>query len=403
MKRHRLVIATAVLVALGGLAIWLSVSRAPVETPPEDLTTALPDLDKDEIDEIEVRRPAADQPTVRLARRPEGWRLVEPVDAEADASAVETALDRLDEMKAGRLVASNAAHHARLEVDAEHAVRVIVRGDGQTLADLWIGGYGAGFTNVRREGQDRVWGVEGSIKWAFNRDVKDWRNRRITDVSTDEVREIAFQTSAGSWRFVRNSENEWALPAGVAAIERFSPSKVDSIVSTLARLSAVDFAATDATRESTGIGEQSARVTLTVVRRAPDAGVGDAGGPDASVPTLPPESITLRLGNGRDENREYYLARDGVDIVYVVSSYVAEKINVTLASFQSTDSGSASTSDSTAMTETAMTAMTAMGSAAAMTPTASEPPSSGPSAMTEGTRDIPPEVMREIQRQLQNR
>src|SRR5690606_3011192 len=132
-------------------------------------------------------------------------------------------------------------------VDEAHGVRVIAKAGETTLGDLWLGSFGGGSTMVRPEGQDEVLAVSGSIKFAFNKPVKDWRNRRVVDVRPTDVTRVSFENADGTWRFERNAEDEWTLSEGQAEIERFGPAKVQSAVASLARMRAVDFAAPDVT------------------------------------------------------------------------------------------------------------------------------------------------------------
>jgi hypothetical protein len=110
-------------------------------------------------------------------------------------------------------------------------------------------------------------------------------------------------------------------PAGapLTTIEGFQASKVRSMVSSLARMRASDFAAADVTPESAGIGPQSARVTLTL---AP------AEGEEA------PQTHTVLLGNEADaERHDFYAQREGEPTIYVISRFLGERVSPTATSF----------------------------------------------------------------------
>ena len=265
------------------------------------------------------------------------------------------------------------------------------------LADLWIGGTRSGNTAVRIGEEDAVGMVSGTIRFAFVRDLKDWRDRTITDVDATEVREVAWWGPNGTFRFSRpmstpeaTEENahpeptlgDWTLseasyvpaappvdpaapapatpPAPLAAvttIENFQPTKVRTMVSTLARLRASDFAAADVTAATAGITEASPTVTLTV-------------GEGATATTT-----TLHLGNANAE--QFYAMREGDSTIFLVSSMHASRIHPTVVEFQPS-----------------------------ATPEPPAAPEGGgmPEGMQiggEGGGEIPPEIMRQIQQQLQ--
>jgi hypothetical protein len=363
-QKNRIWIGIVALVVVGALAFW-AVQRSRRDTPVSERMQApdFPDLAREDIASLEITRPG-DQGAVRIVRREGTWWIAAPIEAEADQSAVSTALEKLDEMEVASIAASNPQFHARLEVDREHAVRVVARSEGgDVLADLWIGAYRSGNTMVRVEGQDRVVAVRGSIKFAFNRELRDWRNRSVLDVDPEQVREVAWAAPGKTFRFerplvARESEGEggdqasgesttlgdWQIaevdfaapppaaaepepsrgrgrrpsaPAGpqrVTTIEHFSPSKVRTMVSSLARMRATDFAGGDVTRESAGIGEHSPRVTLTMRDGA---------------------RHTVILGAEVDaEQHSRYAIREGSDTIYVISQFLAQRVDPEASSFQ---------------------------------------------------------------------
>jgi hypothetical protein len=387
LQKNRLFIGALALVALGGLAIWAVGARGG-ETPVRDDGRALrlPDLERDQIAAIEITRPEDNGNAVRLERRNDEWWLTQPLEARADQSAVTTVLDKLDELEAAGVAVSNPNFHERLEVDPAHGVRVIVRGaDGAQLADLWIGAYRSGSTMVRPEGEERVAQVRGSIKFAFNKEVRDWRDRSILNVEADDVNEMAWTGPNGSFRFRRAASaegqaGEWEMaeisyvpapaegapPSSTAltTIEGFAASKVRSMLTSLARMRASDFAAADVTPEAAGLGPESARVTITI------PGEGDA----------PAQTHVVILGREANEERhDFYAQREGEPTIYVISRFLSERVNPTATSF----------------TETAPEP--APEGAPQGDPHAIE----GMPGMPGGGGQIPPEVMEQLRRQLE--
>lgn len=361
IKRYRLLIGGVVLLAMVGLTVW-GVQTRTGETPTtDDARPTLPTIDRATITQLEVRRPEDEAP-IRLVREGETWRLAAPLEAPAARTAIDTALDKLADLEVTRVAATQAANHARLEVDAEHAVRVTARAGDQTVIDFWVGAFRSGTTMVRLEGQDQVLAVRGSIKFAFNKDVRDWRDRAIVELEPDELREATFTQASGAFRF-RRAEDAWEQvlegePAP-AAIERFSASRVGTNVSSLARLRASDFAADDVTVESAGLGDDAARVTLV-------SGEGESA-----------STVLLRVGNEASEGNRYVM-REGDSTIYVVSRFMAERLVPDVAAFQEPEPGEGGDEPG-------------------------EPPAGMPGMGMPGMGggQIPPELMQQIQRQLQ--
>lgn len=401
-QQNRLYIGAALLLVTGGIAAYLVQSRSGDTESTANERPTLPSIADDDVMALEITRPAPGDgggtEEVRLERHDGTWHVTRPVEARADQSALQTALEKLRDLTVAGVAASHAEHHEELEVDDAHGVHVRVLGEGdEAIADLVIGAFRGGNTMVRQAGQDTVVTVRGSIRFAFSRDLKDWRDRTMLDVQADQVRVAEWTGPNGLFRFARPevaaepppppAEGEEAPPtpaptlgdwaptevsylpaatdadAGVApvaaapltTIENFASSRVAQAISSLAHMRASDFAAADVTRESAGITDSSARVTLT-------SGTGDAG-----------ERHTVIVGNESPTSGSFYAMRDDDPTVYIISRFLEEKVSPTAATF-------------------------------AQAPAAEAPPPDeapgGPGGMG-GMDGIPPDLMRQIQAQLQ--
>ena len=122
-----------------------------------------------------------------------------PVDAETDESAISTALDKLGEMDVTGIAASREENYELLEVD-DSGIQVTVH-QGDETVELIIGAYRGRNTMVRVAGEPSVFQVAGSIKYAFNKELKDCRNRRVLAVQADRVRRIHFESENGDYTF----------------------------------------------------------------------------------------------------------------------------------------------------------------------------------------------------------
>lgn len=306
MSQNRLGIATAILIALLGVTVWRLNARKSEDQPAAKVDVKLPKIETDKVDELEIA--AAERPKVRLAKKDGKWRVVDPVDAEADEDAVSSALTKLGELESTGVAATQAKNHERLEVEATKGTRVIAKSGGKPLLDAWIGSYQAGNSMVRLEGQVPVATVRGSIRYAFSKQLREWRNREVTEVPTADVQKIVFHNPKGHFEFVRDGDEfKQQLSKGEKPINPLDTNKVKGIVGTASSLSATDFAEPNVTAEQAGLGANAATCTLFLG--------GDAGD----------KQIVYRIGNTTSD-QSYYLQREGVDTIYVVTQWIGQRL-----------------------------------------------------------------------------
>jgi hypothetical protein len=358
IQKNRLAIASAALVVLSLGLYFGSKSRDAAVSSVETDAPELPSIDANVIREIAITRPG--QPTVRLTKAGDVYNVTAPLQSATDSGTVNTAIEKLTALEVVGVAATNAQNHATLEVDDANAVRVVVSGASGVIADLRIGAFRGGNTMVRVGNGSDVLAVAGSIKFAFNRELREWRNRSIVNVEPANVRAVTIAGDRGSYRFERNASNEWVVAAGQPAIERFSAQKVETLVGALAHLRANDFAADGA---STGLATPRATVTLSVAAAAPtDGGTATAA-----------EEIVLLLGGAVNEGSDGYVQRRGNPLTYTVASYAVDRMRPALEDLQEAlpvDGGTPP-------------------------PAAPEMPPGGP-----GGGQIPPELLEQIQRQM---
>jgi hypothetical protein len=299
---NRLLTAFVVLAALLAVTVWQFNARDTDDTRAPEVSVKLPKLKKDDIDELSIAVP--EKPALVVKKTDKTWNLTAPLAAAADNASVEAALAKLEELEVIGVAATKPENYAQLEVDDKKAVHIVAKQGGKVLADLLVGTYRGGNTMVREQSAVNVATVKGSIKYAFDKDVKDWRDRLIFETSSDQVKTISFDNPKGSFHFVHEGK-EWKqapLAKGEKPLPNFDGGKVIALVGTATGLRANDFAAPDMTADAAGVGDKpDGLVTLTTG--------GDAG----------EQQIVLRVGHKRDDG--YYLAREGKTPIYVVSDF----------------------------------------------------------------------------------
>jgi len=344
-RKNRVAIGAAVFVALLGLTLWASKrgSRQPSSA------SEVPSLSIDQaaITAIEVTRPNGER--VVLSNTSGAWRVAEPLDADADPSNAEAALNRLGGLELVRIVATQPSNYARLEVDEANAVKVVVKAGDETLNRLVIGKYADGMTMVRVDDRDEVFGASGSLRYAFDRELKAWRNRRVVSVEPNAVQSILYESPNGTFQFDRAGES-WSPTPGADEVVGFDPKKVTSMVATAARLTASDFAGEDVSVARAGFNEPRGAVTIVVAEET--------------------EPVVLELGSTAENGTEIYLRRAGDPTIYVVSEYLADRLTPDAKAFEKVDEPPA------------------------------PPPAMPAMPQGQGQPQLPPEVMRQLQEQI---
>jgi Domain of unknown function (DUF4340) len=308
MSGNRLLTAIAVLAALLALTVWQFNKRDAEDTRAPEVSVKLPKVKKEDVTELSVTAPG--KKPVTLKKEGDAWKMTAPIAADADKDAVDTALSKLAELDAVSVAATKAENHERLEVTDAKGVHVVAKQGDKVLADVLIGAYLSGNTMVREAGATNVATAKGSIKYPFDKEVKEWRDRGIVDVTADQVQQIAFQNKNGSWKFVKDAGagGTWKQAPGEKEIANFDPTKVSGIVTSVASLRANDFAADGVTADAAGVGATpNATVTLTT------------GGADAGV-----KEVLLRIGNKQDSN--YYAMREGKEPIYLIAEFMGDKL-----------------------------------------------------------------------------
>jgi len=348
-RKNRIAIGALVLFVLLGLTAWAVNSRNRQPRSAGEIPTI--ELDKAAITALEITRP--EDGRVVLSKVDDSWLVIEPLEATADQNNVDSALNRLADLEISRIVATKPDHYARLQVDEESAVLVTVKAGDETLSELMVGKYGNGMTMVRIDDRSEVFGASGSLRYAFDRELKAWRDRKVVNAKPEDVQSIRFEGPNGTFVFEREGQ-AWVARKGNSDLGDFDPKQVTGTVATTARLVASDFAAADISEARTGLTEPRATVTLTLAEN--------------------PEPIVLELGAATEQGDELYLRRRGEPTVYVISQYLADRLQPDAAAFKAPSTPPP--------------------------PRPAMPPPSGPATGDQQQPQLPPEVMEQLREQI---
>jgi len=258
----KLIGAIVAVLALGALLMWQFNAEEAADRQGTEVKIELPKIDKTVVDGLEITTP--DKGSVTLEKKGDKWALTAPIQFAAAQAAVDAALDKLDELEVSGVAATKEKNHERLEVTDDKAVKLVVKQDDKVLLDLRIGAYRTGNTMVRLAGQTPVATIKGSIRYAFSKTVKEWRDRTITDFELTSVEKMTIENDKGIVTIVKDGADAYMQAPGDPPIKDFNKVKAKSIIGSATHLNAVDFIDSP-NLETLGLGATpKSKVTLDI-------------------------------------------------------------------------------------------------------------------------------------------
>ena len=135
-----------------------------------------------------------------FARGEAGWVLPDADDFPLNSAKINETLAKLAGMDTRRLVASNPANFARLEVKEDDFRRRISLQVGESSAVLYLGGSGGANTvYVRRADENEVYLGSGLSSWELSTQVSTWLDADYVNVPVDDVLEITVRREDGAF------------------------------------------------------------------------------------------------------------------------------------------------------------------------------------------------------------
>jgi hypothetical protein len=184
-----------------------------------------------------------DKGEVQLQKKPEGWIVVTGSKTyQADKAPIDNLLNTVGKIKIEAIASKNPKKHKELEVDQDKGVDVMIEdGAKKTLAHFCVGKSGPDLfsTYLRLADAEQVVLASGMLKMAFDRELKDWRNKTIFALNQQDITDYEVKGDKG-FLLKKGEKDQWE----VVAPEKFSPKKetVEDCLKTVSSLNAADFA-----------------------------------------------------------------------------------------------------------------------------------------------------------------
>jgi len=201
-----------------------------------------PALEKAEPARIEISSKEGESLT--LTRKNDAWSIDQAGGYPADGTKVKKLLDDLRGLKVRNPVVTSSRYHEALEVTDETArARVKVWHDPtkDPAIDLLLGkSSGSRATDVRLDGKDDVWEIEGITPYDVRPNANAWIDTKLVDVSADTVTAIRIENTNGSFAIAKEGETWKVTEPEVSSSLVLSEQKVDTFVRSVVNLSIAD-------------------------------------------------------------------------------------------------------------------------------------------------------------------
>ncbi len=232
MKRSTLV--------LGGVfVVLLAIAFVVLQKPGEQSRSSaaagtLLRIDSVAVDRIELRNPSS---RIVLEKKGAEWYVTQPLSAHADQTAVASLIGVCRELRSLGVVSGRPDKHGVFQVDST-GTRVTVYEKGAETASFIVGKAGSTYadTYLRLAHSNDVLQVSGLPGDRINRPLRDWRDRTITRVPRETIRQISYQYGDTTF-VVALKDSVWMIGR-----DKVQPSIINGLLGTLSSLQADDFA-----------------------------------------------------------------------------------------------------------------------------------------------------------------
>jgi len=246
---------------------------------------------------------------ISLRKKADGWSVeVNKKTYAADAATVDNLLNTAAKIRIESIVSRSPGKYPAFEVDAENGVDVRIEDTTaqKSLAHFVVGKSGPDLfsTYLRLADAQQVVLASGMLKMAFERELKDWRNKTIFSLNQQEI--TGYQVAGDlQYQLQKSANGAWEM----IAPEKFAPKKelVEDCLKTIAALNAADFA--EGRLQDFQLDKPAREITVTL-----------KSGP----------ARTLLIGKEKNAFQRFVKKADA-DTVYVLESYNLEKLSPPLA------------------------------------------------------------------------
>lgn len=211
MKPRNLIIATVVLLGLGGAIYWAQ--KHPSSGSDQTTTPAagpkLADISPSQVQSVQITR--RDGTTISIQKQGGQWMITAPQQYMADQDAVSSMLASLNPLTADSVVQDSAANVAQFGLNPGTVMTVSVRENNGSTQTLAIGGDvpTTSLVYAKWGSSPKIYALNSSIKTGFDKSLNDLRDKRLLTIDSSKWNRLDLSGPKGAMEFVKNSQGDW--------------------------------------------------------------------------------------------------------------------------------------------------------------------------------------------------
>jgi len=311
MKFRGLIIAVAVLLALGGLLYWSNHHKPSEQSQSAAVSSktspSILKVDQSAIAQLTLTRKGV--APVTLVKQSQGkWQITAPKDFGADQDAVSGVLSTLSNLDADRVVEDKASDLKPYGLDdpsftadiglKDHGQRKVLFGDDTPAgSDVY----------AMLAGDSRIFTVGSYNRTSVDKSLDDLRDKEMMSVKPDKVSRVALERKGEAIEFARTKDGWQILKPQPMRADSFA---VDELVRTAAA-ARMDLSAKDSDHAASEFAQGAPVATITLT--------GDQGQQTLSV---------------RKDKEDYFARSNVVDGIYEVDSSLGTGLDKSLDDFR---------------------------------------------------------------------
>ena len=271
-------------------------------------------MKQEEVTSIEITR--AGQDPVLLVKVDDKWSIDKPMETPADKVSVDSLVGRVDSAQIERTFEQVGSGAEKYGLKEPRMTLTVQAGELTRVVHVGSKDFTGSNTYVQLADDTKVHLTADSLFTTADKDLFQWRDKKVLTLDRDKVRTIEVQRGAEKIRLSKEGEN-WALE--VPLQEPADQSAVSSLLSSLETTEAQKFVA-----EETEDLPQYGLSTPSVVVRLQEEGED--------------QWKVLELGKKAEGEEEHYLARNpDRSAVFTVPKSILEKLTQKLWEFRDKD------------------------------------------------------------------
>lgn len=258
-------------------------------------------LSKDKVTSLTVDSSGSQ---ISFTKEGDQWVMPDNDNYPADITKIEAFLDKVLAIRNDRMIAENETSYKRLQVTAEEYVAKIsfTTGDGKSYVLLMGSTSGPAATNIRLDGQDKVYLTDRLTTYDVSTEASNWVDTTYLKTNYEDINYLSFSNQNGTFSFEKDTSGNWSM-AGLTGDETLNSNNLISVLNRLTTLSMTTPLGKE-NKPEYGMDTPSA----VVIVRTSNATDGE-------------KEITLTIGAMNADKNKFYVKSSTSDYYVIIPNY----------------------------------------------------------------------------------